>query len=118
MSSEALRLLPSIERMLARPAAERLSEVLSRDRVRDLLREILEDMRKQITGGQFQARQQAASFLIEEIERRLETRANASVQPSLKRVVNATGVIIHTNLGRAPMAYEAVEAISEVASHY
>ncbi|HKS41281.1 MAG TPA: L-seryl-tRNA(Sec) selenium transferase [Blastocatellia bacterium] len=118
MSSDALRLLPSIERMLARPAAERLSEVLSRDRVRDLLREILEDMRKQITSGQFQARQQAASFLIEEIERRLETRANASVQPSLKRVVNATGVIIHTNLGRAPLADAAIEAISEVASHY
>ena len=118
MSSEALRLLPSIERMLARPAAERLSEVLSRDRVRDLLREILEDMRKQIANGQFQARQQAASFLIEEIERRLETRANASVQPSLKRVVNATGVILHTNLGRAPLADEAIEAIAEVASHY
>jgi L-seryl-tRNA(Ser) seleniumtransferase len=114
MSSEPLRSLPSIERLLARPAAERLSEVLSRDRVRDLLREILDEMREQIIGGQFQA----TNFLIEEIERRLETRANASVQPSLKRVVNATGVIIHTNLGRAPMADEAIEAISEVASRY
>ena len=118
MSSEPLRSLPSIERMLARPAAERLSEVLSRDRVRDLLREVLEEIREQIIHEQFQTRPQGANFLIEEIERRLETRANAFVQPSLKRVVNATGVIIHTNLGRAPLAWEAIEALSEVASHY
>ena len=39
-------------------------------------------------------------------------------RPSLRRVINATGVIIHTNLGRAPLARVAVEAITSVASHY
>ena len=39
-------------------------------------------------------------------------------QPSLRRVINATGVVIHTNLGRAPLARVAAEAITSVASHY
>ncbi len=82
--------------------------------MRDLLRKILEEIREQIISGQFQA----TNFPVDEIERRLETRANASVQSSLKRVINATGVIIHTNLGRAPLADKAIEAISEAASHY
>lgn len=120
-----LRSLPSIERMLARPDVERLSEVLSRDRVRDLLREILEEMREHILSGRWpvvgrpsQAGQPAADLLIEEIRRRLEDRANAAAQPSLRRVINATGVIVHTNLGRAPLAAQALESLSEVASHY
>ncbi len=113
--------------MLARPAAERLSEVLSRDRVRDLLREILEEIRKELLEGRRQKAEAhgalsgeivPSAFLIEEIERRLETRAGNAVQPSLRRVINATGVIIHTNLGRAPLASQAIEALSDVASHY
>ena len=39
-------------------------------------------------------------------------------RPSLRRLINATGVIIHTNLGRAPLARVPVEAITSVASHY
>lgn len=93
--------------------------------MRNLLREILEEIREHIlngewsmASGQSQAGQAAANILIEEIERRLEARANAAAQPSLRRVINATGVIIHTNLGRAPLADKAIEALSEVASHY
>jgi L-seryl-tRNA(Ser) seleniumtransferase len=56
--------------------------------------------------------------LVGEVERRLNLRAIQSSQPSLRRVINATGVIIHTNLGRAPLAVEAVKAVSEAAAHY
>lgn len=127
MSREPLRSLPSIERMLARPAVARLSEVLSRDRVRDLLREILEEMRGELLESRRRKAESLeassgelllADLLVEEIERRLETRANKAAQPSLRRVINATGVIIHTNLGRAPLADQAIEALSDVASHY
>ena len=119
MSSELLRSLPSIERLLTRPVAERLCVELSRDRVRDLLREIIGEIREEvrsqkaenISGGD-------PDFLLSEIEHRLEARAQASNQPSLRRVINATGVIIHTNLGRAPLARAVIEAISDVASHY
>ena len=126
-SRELLRSLPSIERLLARPAAARLSEYLSRDRVRDLLREILEEMREELLEGGNSPGDAASDsarglspsdFLTEEVERRLEARATASIRPSLRRVINATGVIVHTNLGRAPLARQAIKALSEVAEHY
>jgi L-seryl-tRNA(Ser) seleniumtransferase len=53
-----------------------------------------------------------------EIERRLASRAAKYFTPSLRRVINATGVILHTNLGRAPLAQAAVQAIMEVAANY
>jgi L-seryl-tRNA(Ser) seleniumtransferase len=134
MSREHLRSLPSIERLLACPAAARWSTRLGRDRVRDLLREILDELRQPVASSQWPvasshslAGNQSSAppngkpttdVIIEEIERRLDARAAASAQPSLRRVINATGVILHTNLGRAPLAAQAVAAIAEVASHY
>ena len=119
MSNELLRSLPSIQRLLTRPVAERLSAELSRDRARDLLREVIEEIRKELSGVEgAESGVSSSDFLIAEIEKRLEERAKTSAQASLRRVVNATGVIIHTNLGRAPLAISAIEALSEVASHY
>lgn len=56
--------------------------------------------------------------LIAEIEKRLARRAERAARHSLRRVINATGVIIHTNLGRAPLARPAIEAVSEIAASY
>lgn len=125
MSNDLLRLMPSIERLLASHAATRLSDDLSRDRVRDLLRDITEEIRQELLGQSETASNGNADLngltpdaLLVEIERRLTSRAASLGQPSLRRVVNATGVIIHTNLGRAPMAATAIDAIKDVASHY
>jgi L-seryl-tRNA(Ser) seleniumtransferase len=145
MSREHLRSLPSIERMLACPAAARWSAELGRDRVRDLLRDILDELRRELleirsqkSGVRSQESEGRSSLdgnsdsslltpdfslltsdsFAEEIEHRLDVRAAAYAQPSLRRVINATGVILHTNLGRAPLAHAAVAAISEVAAHY
>ena len=129
MSTELLRSMPSIERLLQGQTAQRLAETLSRERVRDLLREITDDLRREV----LEVRSQEAGVrisessdsclltpdsLVGEIERRLESRAASFAKASLKRVINATGVIIHTNLGRAPLARSAIEAISDVAAHY
>jgi len=111
-----LRSLPSIERLLERPLALQLSETRGRERVRDWLREITGDLRGQLEN--IQSSLHSPQSLIEEVERRLEARAAATSRPSLRRVVNATGVILHTNLGRAPLARQAVEALSETGSHY
>ncbi|HYP28455.1 MAG TPA: L-seryl-tRNA(Sec) selenium transferase [Blastocatellia bacterium] len=130
MSNELLRLLPSIERLLAGPAAARLSAELSRARLRDLLREITDDLRREMSEGSVGVESILArgpglggngdrqALLAAEIERRLEARVEGLARPSLRRVVNATGVVIHTNLGRAPLARAAVDALSDVAGHY
>jgi L-seryl-tRNA(Ser) seleniumtransferase len=123
MSNELLRSLPSIERLLTRPVAKRLSAELGRDRARDLLREIIEEARLEIQTPETKAvathrLSHDPHSLVDEIERRLEERAKASGRASLRRVINATGVIIHTNLGRAPLARAAIEALADIASHY
>lgn len=117
MPNQVLRSLPSIERLLERPLALRLSVAFGRERVRDLLRETTDELREEVTRGQWPV-SGASQSLTEEVERRLEARAAQVSQPSLRRVVNATGVIIHTNLGRAPLARQAVEALSETAASY
>ena len=117
MPNQLLRSLPSIERLLERPLALQLSAVVGRERVRDLLRETTDELRQEVTSGRWSATG-AIQSLTEEVEWRLETRAAQFSQPSLRRVVNATGVIIHTNLGRAPLSRQAVEALSETAAGY
>ena len=107
--------MPSIERLLQAETARRLAATLSRERVRDLLREITDEMRMELLE---ESSRMTPDSLIAEIERRLESRAALFTEASLKRVINATGVIIHTNLGRAPLARSAIEAISDVAAHY
>lgn len=123
MSTELLRSMPSIERLLRSRTASRLSATLSRDRVRDLLREITDEIRKEISEVGSQQSEagsdtRSADSLADEIERRLESQAAKLAEASLKRVINATGVIIHTNLGRAPLARAAIDAVSNVATHY
>ncbi len=117
MPNQLLRSLPSIERLLERPLASQLSAGLSRERVRDLLRGIIDELREEVVAGKWQGAG-GSGRMLEQIELRLETRAAECAQPSLRRVINATGVIIHTNLGRAPLARAAVEAVSDAAAHY
>lgn len=131
MPNELLRSLPSIERLLAGEVAERLSARLSRDLVRDLLRDITDEIREELSGADHlkpdvtrgdrsspESSALASQSLTDEIQRRLEARAANLMAPSLRRVINATGVILHTNLGRAPLAKTAIEALVDVASHY
>jgi L-seryl-tRNA(Ser) seleniumtransferase len=121
MSTHLLRLLPSIDLLLTSPLAANLAASLSRDRIRDLLREVTEEVRREILAGEWVASDgngNTDSELGTEIERRIRERAAKLSQPSLKRVINAAGVILHTNLGRAPLPQAAIDAIVDVASGY
>ena len=107
--------------MLLTPTAVRLSDQLGRDRVRDLLREISDELRTQIAlnpGAALSSENLTPDLLPDIMEERLKTRASLVLRPSLRRVINATGVILHTNLGRAPLARAAIEAITEIGSGY
>lgn len=124
MSKELFRSLPSIERLLATAAAARAITALGRDRARDMLREITDQLRREIASGEWPDEPsgsdngQPTADVAAEIERRMEAQTRLADAPSLRRVVNATGVILHTNLGRAPLARAATERVLEIASNY
>ena len=123
MPEQALRQLPSIDSLLRRASLQALIADAGRDVVRDRLREVLDELRrewKEVNGnvpGSSMAMTDATA-IAEEIDRRLVARFARRHQTQTQRVINATGVVLHTNLGRAPLSREALEAIERVASDY
>lgn len=112
MVKPALRTLPSVERLLAHPSLEALTAEVPRSlrvaAVRDTLDEVRESLR----------REGAAAPDLDALARVAAMRARTASLPALRRVLNATGVVLHTNLGRAPLAERARRAVAEVASGY
>lgn len=107
----ALRGLPSIERMLAHPDLQRVREALPLSIVTDAVRKAVEEARASILAG---GEDLPSS---ESIAAAASAAAWQAIMPSLRPVINATGVIIHTNLGRAPLSTAAVDAIREAAGY-
>jgi L-seryl-tRNA(Ser) seleniumtransferase len=108
-----LRRLPQIQRLLELPATELLCAEFGRPAVIAALRDSLAVLRGQLTTGR-RADAPEVSVLVGEAEKNLHRRR----APGLRRVINATGIVLHTNLGRAPLAAEAVAAIGAVATGY
>jgi len=104
--SDRRRQLPSVDRLLREPGVQELLQLAPRSTVLAAVRESLEAARSRRAG---QPDNWAA-----DIQDRLATRGRSNLVP----VLNATGVVLHTNLGRAPLAPAAVEAIVAVASGY
>src|SRR5687768_8641282 len=102
---DARRAIPSVERLLSSSELQPLLQRERRARLTALLREIQDEMRANGPSASDPA------WYARELEQRL-TEAN---RPSLRPVINATGVVLHTNLGRAPLSEAALKAISEVA---
>src|SRR5579875_771259 len=104
----ALRALPSVDRLLRHPLLSALPPTPLRV---EAARQALEAARAAIQAG-------AAPPSAEALAREVLARYAALDQPSLRPVINATGVIIHTNLGRAPLSDEALAAMRAVAEGY
>ncbi|MFY9225132.1 MAG: L-seryl-tRNA(Sec) selenium transferase [Blastocatellia bacterium] len=114
MSNELLRQIKSIDYLLDLPTSQKLIAISSRDFVRDVLRILLTDLRKEILDNQLPQ----DSNLIEIIENELPVYWQSLTNNSLQPVINATGTLLHTNLGRSPLAIEALEEINKIASSY
>ncbi len=110
------RRIPSIEQLLARPALGRAVAQHGRYVVTQAARYAANELRDELAKGSAQTGSEidAAEWL----ESRTLALARAHATPSLHRVINATGVIVHTNLGRAPLAREAAESAARIASAY
>ncbi|MEO6725946.1 MAG: L-seryl-tRNA(Sec) selenium transferase, partial [Blastocatellia bacterium] len=119
MSESFLRNLPSIDRLLQDARLQGLITVAGRDTVRDRLRDVLTELRQELAVTNGQAGSFAdATALEDEINLRLQARFVHRQQMQTQRVINATGVVLHTNLGRAPLSQAALDAINEVAGDY
>lgn len=116
MKKSLLRKLPGIDRIIAHPDLRCLIERYGRMPVVYEIREIVERLRKEIKDG---ALLREAEIPPEHDIVRLTAVAVASLcEPSLKRVINATGIILHTNLGRAPLGDDLMRAVfSQVAGY-
>jgi L-seryl-tRNA(Ser) seleniumtransferase len=103
-----LRAVPSVERLLRRPAATEILRRHRRERVVEVVRLVLADLRREVARGGAVPSDDA---LLADVASRLD----AAAAPRLGRVVNATGVVLHTNLGRAPLADAAIAAMADAA---
>jgi L-seryl-tRNA(Ser) seleniumtransferase len=113
----SFRLIPSIEQLLERPAFLQLAAQHGRARVTDAARRAADALRESMRAGRTDVPASEAE-VGPWLERTVTADLAARLTPSLRRVINATGVIIHTNLGRAPLAAEAVERAGLVAAGY
>ena len=110
---DLLRRLPQVQRLLEHEAAAPLCAAFGRPAVTDAVRDVLARLRTNLRIGAA-SELPAAALLLEAAGDRLAAR-QARV---LTRTINATGIVLHTNLGRAPLAAEAVAAVAEVGGHY
>ena len=106
-----LAAIPSVDRLLATKALAAACDRLGRTLVLDSARAVLDDVRKAVGEGG-----SAESMEIGALAERIEAHADAVLAPSLRPVFNLTGTVLHTNLGRAVLAAEAVQAAMEAAS--
>jgi L-seryl-tRNA(Ser) seleniumtransferase len=110
------RSLPSVDELLKREPLASLASKQGQPAVTDAVRAVLGSLRNEIAAGGLDAGrlELALSRLVEAVEKELRR----ALRPSLTQVINATGVILHTNLGRAPLAECALEHIRETAGVY
>jgi L-seryl-tRNA(Ser) seleniumtransferase len=113
-SQDLLRELPSVDRLLTHARSVPLLKQFNRAYVAEQCREILDGLRRAIREG---GHVTAPDVDEESILARLEAKLGAVRESTLRRVVNATGTVLHTNLGRALLPQAALDAISLVGAH-
>ena len=109
--TSAYRLLPSVEQLLSDERVAPLIETHSRQVVLEMARETLAEARADIATGE-------AAPKSGEIVAAISARVQSKSQAWPRHVINATGVVLHTNLGRAPLSDDAIEAMRRTARSY
>jgi L-seryl-tRNA(Ser) seleniumtransferase len=113
---EIFRKLPSVDDVMRGPAASALAASYGHDSVADAVRVVLARLRHEITSGLLD--EEALDLALSGLEGAVESQLRQALGYSLRPVINATGVILHTNLGRAPLGDAAIEHIRGTAASY
>ena len=114
--TELFRELPAIDELLREPEISQLSAEEGQSATTDACREVLARLRDEISAGHLDA--ERLRLALTGIHAAIRDELSRSLGYSLKAVINATGVVLHTNLGRAPLARSAIEHIRETADAY
>jgi L-seryl-tRNA(Ser) seleniumtransferase len=113
--ADLLRQIPSVDELLAQPRLASLAKRVDRNLLLEVTRAVLTDLRTKIAEA---SRIEAAAFDRVSLEERISSMLEHILSRSLQPVINATGVILHTNLGRAPLTAAAVEEFRRTATQY
>ena len=119
--TERLRALPSIDALLRTREAAALRDALGAERLTALARAVTDELRAELRSDSEQGSTDgdgARAALLAEAARRLMLSAERERAGGLRRVINATGVVLHTNLGRAPLSEAARRAVAHEAAGY
>ncbi|OGU54914.1 MAG: L-seryl-tRNA(Sec) selenium transferase [Ignavibacteria bacterium RBG_13_36_8] len=140
--NKKLRCIPSVDKLLNDSKVKKYSGIFGEETVkfciREVLKEVREDVKRQTLNGEklmkhqrqsrgresrvrskrLEVRSKKLDFEIVEIVNKVAERVNLIADPSLKPIVNATGIILHTNLGRAPLGKYILDALEPVVLNY
>jgi L-seryl-tRNA(Ser) seleniumtransferase len=118
----ALRALPSVDALLRTEPALKLRASVGATHLATLARAVTDELRAELQAHHAQAQSNGNSntraALLDEAARRLERACERETTSALRHVINASGVILHTNLGRAPLSDNARRAIADEAARY
>jgi L-seryl-tRNA(Ser) seleniumtransferase len=111
MTVNPFRAVPAVNDVLQTPLVAALAGVHAHEVIVDAVRVELAELRQRLGEGE-------GGAAVEAVAARVVDRLGQSQRPKLRPVINATGIVLHTNLGRAPLAEEAAQAAYEAARGY
>jgi L-seryl-tRNA(Ser) seleniumtransferase len=114
--ADLYRELPSVYELLRDPSVAALVAQEGRAAAADACRAVIERLRTQIAGGLLDA--EKLRLALSDMPKAIETELRRALGYHLRPVINATGVVLHTNLGRAPLAVSAIDHIRKTAATY
>ena len=113
--TDLLRQIPSVDELLTQPRLASLAKRVDRTLLLEVTRATLADLRAKIAGGQQTV---VLSLNSASLEDHITSAVEQILSRSLQPVINATGVILHTNLGRSPLTESAIEEFRRTATQY
>src|SRR5689334_1642858 len=111
-----LRLLPSVDELVRSQSGRRIVGEAGSKRLSELSRLVITEIRNELTANH-SSHSRTKQEIFAEAEARLKERWQLSLSTGMSRVINASGVVLHTNLGRAPLSEAAKQKLLEATGY-